>query len=125
MIPKVTGSQRRFNFIPEKETPAFAKAKIGKIIKFTHGAIECSKFCKGECDELSLEFSGINCANSTPAKLACIPDFTTSVKMNKLFRNIKENKNLDALEESDDEEEFEDTSEDKYVDLSKNILMIL
>ena len=79
MIPKVTGSQRRFNFIPEKETPAFAKAKIGKIIKFTHGAIECSKFSKGECDELSLEFSGINCANSTPAKLACIPDFNTKI----------------------------------------------
>ena len=41
--------------------------------------------------------------------------------MNKLFRNIKENANLDTLEESDDEEEFENTSEDKYVDLEKAI----
>ena len=37
--------------------------------------------------------------------------------MNKIFRNIKENENLDTLEESDDEEEFENISEDKYVDL--------
>jgi hypothetical protein len=34
---------------------------------------------------------------------AFIPDFTTSVMMNKLFRKIKENDRLDALEESDDE----------------------
>jgi hypothetical protein len=39
--------------------------------------------------------------------IAFIPDFVTSVLMNKLFRNIKENSNLDALEESDDEKEFE------------------
>ena len=37
-----------------------------------------------------------------------------------IFRNIKENNNLDALEESDSEEEFEDTSIDKYVDLDKS-----
>ena len=40
--------------------------------------------------------------------VAYIPDYKTSVMMNKLFRNIKENANLDALEESDDEAEFED-----------------
>jgi hypothetical protein len=37
--------------------------------------------------------------------VACIPDYKTSVFMNHLFRNIKENSNLDLLEESDDEEE--------------------
>jgi hypothetical protein len=37
--------------------------------------------------------------------VAYIPDYKTSVMMNKLFRNIKENSNLDLLEESDDEEE--------------------
>ena len=35
--------------------------------------------------------------------------------MNELFRNIKENSNLDLLEESDDEEEFENVNPDKYV----------
>ena len=52
-------------------------------------------------------------------KLACIPDYKTSVYMNDIFRDIKENKNLDRLEESDDDEEFENISADKYVDLEK------
>ena len=50
-----------------------------------------------------------------------IPSYTKSVEMNNLFRNIKENKNLDLLEESDDEETFENISPDKYVDLNKEI----
>jgi len=40
--------------------------------------------------------------------------------MNGIFRTIKENNNLDALEESDDEDEFENDKIDKYVDLSKS-----
>ena len=43
--------------------------------------------------------------------------------MNALFRNIKENANLDLLEESDDEEEFENIQMDKFVDLEKTIAM--
>ena len=48
-----------------------------------------------------------------------IDSFKTSVMMNNLFRNIKENKNLDLLEESDSEDEFENVNEDKYVNLKK------
>jgi len=48
-----------------------------------------------------------------------IPTYKSSVMMNAIFRTIKENDNLDALEESDDEEEFEDTREEKFVDLTK------
>jgi len=55
--------------------------------------------------------------------IAHIPDYKTSVLMNKLFRNIKENANLDALEESDDEEEFENIQIDKFVDLNKVLKM--
>jgi hypothetical protein len=55
--------------------------------------------------------------------IAFIPDFKTSVMMNKLFRNIKENENLDALEDSDDEEEFENTSEDRFVFLDREYEM--
>ena len=55
--------------------------------------------------------------------IAYIPDYKCSVMMNKLFRNIKENQNLDALEESDDEEEFENISLDKFVDLDKKYIM--
>ena len=55
--------------------------------------------------------------------IASIPDYKTSVLMNALFRNIKENVSLDALEESDDEDEFENTNIDKFVDLTKKIKM--
>jgi hypothetical protein len=56
-------------------------------------------------------------------ELAHIPDYKTSVLMNKLFRNIKENNNLDSLEESDEEDEFENIDIDKFVDLNKIIKM--
>jgi len=51
--------------------------------------------------------------------IAHIPNYKTSVMMNSIFRNIKENRNLDALEESDDEDE---TIED-LVDLNKCVKM--
>ena len=56
--------------------------------------------------------------------VAYVPDYKTSVMMNKLFRNIKENENLDLLEESDDEEEFENENIDRFVDINKSMLMI-
>jgi hypothetical protein len=66
------------------------------------------------CDENNTE---------TLYDIAYIPDYNTSVFMNKLFRKIKENENLDALEESDDEDEFEDEREDKFVYLDKSYNM--
>ena len=67
----------------------------------------------------------INTVNFTliSDETAHIPDYKTSVLMNKLFRNIKENINLDSLEESDDEEEFENIQIDKFVDLNKVLKM--
>ena len=56
--------------------------------------------------------------------LAGISDYKTSVMMNKLFRIIKENDNLDALEESDDEEEFENEKEDLFVHLDREYKMV-
>jgi hypothetical protein len=47
--------------------------------------------------------------------VACIPSYTVSVMMNSIFRTIKENVSLDALEESDDEGEFEDIRVEKYL----------
>jgi len=54
---------------------------------------------------------------------ALVPTYKCSVLLNALFRNIKENANLDLLEESDDEEEFENTQIDKFVDLEKTVIM--
>jgi len=55
--------------------------------------------------------------------IAMVPTYKHSVSMNNEFRRIKENSNLDLLEESDDEEEFENVSADKFVDLEKSLVM--
>ena len=54
---------------------------------------------------------------------ALIPNFKTSVFMNRLFRNISENERLDTMEESEDEADFENIEHDKYVTLSKEYIM--
>jgi len=54
---------------------------------------------------------------------ALIPTFKTSVFMNRLFRNICENERIDTMEESEDEDDFENTDPDKYVTLSKEYIM--
>lgn len=61
----------------------------------------------------SLEYYGI----------AYIQDYKTSVFMNSLFRTIRENTNLDYIEESDDEDDFQNVNYDKYVDLERTISM--
>jgi hypothetical protein len=53
--------------------------------------------------------------------VAYIANYKQSIYMNGIFRKIRENVNLDAIEESDDEEDFQDTSYDKYVDLEKQV----
>ena len=63
------------------------------------------------------------CNNNRFYGYALINSFKLSVKMNSLFRKIKENINLDTLEESDTDEEFENTDNDKYVNLNKDVYM--
>lgn len=55
---------------------------------------------------------------------AGIQSYETSKFMNKLFRKIKENDNLDLLEESDDEDDFENVAEDKYVYIDKTYRLV-
>jgi len=55
--------------------------------------------------------------------VAYIQNYKLSVFMNNIFRTIKENANLDAIEESDDDEDFENIEYDKYVDLKKHVFM--
>ena len=62
--------------------------------------------------------------NEEQHSIANVPDYNTSVLMNKLFRIIKENNNLDALEESDDEDEFENENVTKFVHLDKSYKMV-
>ncbi len=55
--------------------------------------------------------------------IAYIASRESSVYMNGLFRNIRENTNVDLGEESEDEDIFQNTSLDKYVDLKKEYKM--
>lgn len=50
-------------------------------------------------------------------------NYKTSVLLNGIFRKIRENQCLDYIEESDDESDFENVCEDKYVDLEKQVVM--
>ena len=53
--------------------------------------------------------------------IAYIGSYETSVFMNRIFRHIKENENLDFIEESDDEDEFENVDPERFVDLEKEM----
>jgi len=77
-----------------------------------------------QTDIYSLYCYDANTKETVYYSVASIPDFKTSVMMNQLFRKIKENNNLDALEESDDENEFENDAEDKFVFLENEINMV-
>jgi len=55
--------------------------------------------------------------NSVYCGLAGVQSFKTSIFMNKLFRRIRENENLDLAEESEDESDFENMDTNKYVNL--------
>ena len=90
---------------PTKECIFKVKAEIPQDIY--------NLYCKNHRTNTDSEFYG----------LACISDYKTSVMMNKHFRKIKENANLDLLEMSDDEEEFENVDEDKFVNLKKILYM--
>ena len=63
------------------------------------------------------------CSDNQLYNVAAISSYKQSIMLNSIFRKIKENINLDYIEASDDEEDFENVDEDKYVDLNKWILM--
>jgi len=66
--------------------------------------------------------NSINSNNSDKKHgLALIPSYRCSVMMNSIFRKIKENVNLDLLEESDDE--YENTDVDRFVNLDYTFKM--
>lgn len=55
---------------------------------------------------------------------ALINTYRLSVYMNNIFRKIRENRDLDLIEESEDEEDFENIDENKFVDLDKSVYML-
>jgi len=74
-----------------------------------------------QCDIYRL-YATDNDGNRIYYNTACIPNYNTSVYMNSNFRTVKENANLDCIEESEDEGDFQNTNLDKNVDLDKEML---
>lgn len=74
-------------------------------------------------DIYHLYFYNVKTAKIELHDIAYIPSYVSSIKMNSIFRTIKENNNLDLLEESDDEDEFENISYTKFVNMEKNVVM--
>lgn len=98
--------------------------KIG-ILKCVHAANETIFKVKANIDDdiYSLYCRSNNNNDNEFYGYAGIFEYKTSVFMNTIFRTIKENQNLDFLEMSDCEEEFENIKEDKFVNLKKIIYM--
>ena len=70
--------------------------------------------------EIKSDTYGVYCENNNIGN-AYVPSYKLSVYLNNQFRHIKENDDLDMLEESDSEDDFEDVRLDKYVDITKEI----
>ena len=98
---------------------------LGLMLNNVERKVECVFKVKANIvqDIYNLYCKSINNSHEEFYNIPLIADYKTSVMMNTHFRKIKENQNLDALEESDDEEEFENISEDKFVDLDKVVYM--
>ena len=117
------------NYACFRETSSFKKNVINRAI------VEKSNYKKIQPKDVSLivkpdiqnDIYHLYCLDILGCEeyigIAGISDYNTSVMMNNIFRKIKENQNLDALEESDDEEEFENEKEDKFVYLDKTVKM--
>ena len=56
----------------------------------------------------------LNDHSTTVKSIMLVCSIKTSKLLNSIFRNIKESTNFDLLEESDDDDDFENTSDNKY-----------
>jgi len=131
-----TASQKQNTFLSNRPNSFVSKGvavtpRGGVGVKPTGGAEHYNGGCRGsppislfvKADLTADTYSLYDPKDNTLVGTAMVPTYKSSVFLNGLFRNIKENKNLDFLEESDDEDEFENIQLDKFVNLDKKILM--
>jgi hypothetical protein len=75
--------------------------------------------------DVQFDIYNLYCSKDVFCGVAGIQTYKTSVLLNTLFRKIRANQNLDAIEESDDEDTFEDVRETKWVaDMSNKVKMV-
>lgn len=76
-----------------------------------------------EPDSYSLFGIDKDTGNRKYAGKAIVCSYEQSKKLNSLFRIIRENADIDLIEESEDEDSFEDISEQKFIKRTNNIKM--
>lgn len=91
---------------------------VGKIRPFiahgqsTHKAHEC---VFAVTPHVSQDVYELRCQDSSALRWACVQSLAESIKLNKSFRKIRENDDVDLGEISPDESEFEDIDPAKYI----------
>lgn len=105
------------------DSQKFENFNINQIKKHQRNTLPTANFMVKST--IQTEIYELYCGSSYSElyNIAHIPDYKTSVLMNTIFRNIRENHRLDLMEESEDEDEFENISDDKYVDIKKKVIM--
>lgn len=113
-------------YIPEYHKPQYRFPTIFRVVADIQYDIYHLYACgqpKSSTTNKRSETERVSSKENVYYDIAYIPNYVKSVFMNGLFRNIRENRNLDYIEESDEDEDFEDTREDKYVDIHKELFM--
>jgi len=95
--------------------------RVKVIIKTVHKSVFLVKpRVKSDTYELHVQDNAKVCFHS----IACVDTYKLSVVMNDTFRTVRENHYLDAIEESDDEDDFQDVSPDKHVHLDREFKIL-
>jgi hypothetical protein len=114
-------------YVPPRATHAATTFATAAHATTTHATTHTNAFAHKAVFKVRADLAADNyhlyTAEDIFYETAMVPTYKCSVMMNALFRNIKENANLDLLEESDEEGEFENTQIDKFVDLAKTVLV--
>lgn len=89
--------------------------KLYENLKEVKKAVFCVK------PDNTVDIYKLYCTHNEFYGLANIPNIKISIFMNQLFRKIRENANIDLVEESDDEEEFETNNKNYIINNQMNI----
>ena len=112
---QVVSSEPDIILFPRSDLDYYAQTKMNSAVFKVTADIQNDIYHLFAYDPAIKNFTYVNIAYIGTRKL--------SVYMNDLFRNIRENKNVDYGEESEDEDMFQNVSADKYVDLKKEYKM--
>lgn len=90
-----------------------------KIDEISNPSNKCVFLIRANLEPDSYTIYGKDLINNTNKLhrigIALIPTYKDSIRMNTLFRRIRENNSIDAIEESEDEDDFENIDPNKFL----------